>query len=135
MSTTATTQGFNELRAWPDEPSPFSRLFEIPVYISGTYATASKPTFNVITALQGGHFAAKTVSVAACNIVHDRYDGTNRYTATAALSTSISGNTNDLVTITIKSGGTDGIGGSEVSDSTDVTGTYTFLVILELVDE
>lgn len=136
MATTASIVGINELRAWPDSPSPYARLFEVAVAVSGTYLTASKPSFSLATALQGCHFGVSAGTGIVANIVRDRYDGTNRYTASCALSSVASGWTNDTVTMTIKSGATDGgSGGSEVADTTVVTGVYTVLVIAEITAE
>lgn len=136
MATTVGNVYVNELRTYGDEPTPMGRAFEVTVNISGTYATAGKPTYNFLTALQASHFGAKSVVVLSAQIIRDRYDGTNRYTASVALSNSISGNTNDLATITIKSGGThNGSGASEVADTTSVAGAYTFLVMAEIVAE
>lgn len=136
MSTTQTVIGSDSIRSYPDSPGAFARVFEVAVQIKGTYLTGSKPTFNFFSALQASHFGLKTFVGIKANIVRDRYDGTNRYTAQVALSNSISGQTNDLATLTIQSGATDGgSGGSEVSDGTDVSGVYTFLVVCEIVAE
>lgn len=136
MATTVGNVLINELRTFGDEPTPMGRAFEVTVNISGTYLTAGKPTANFITALIAQHFGAKTCTVLSAQIIRDRYDGTTRLTASVALSNSIAGNVSDLMTFTIKSGGThNGAGSSEVADATVVTGVYTFLVMAEIVAE
>jgi hypothetical protein len=136
MATTQSIIGINELRAFGDEPTPMGRAFEVTVQINGTYLTAGKPTYNFLTGLIAQHMGAKSVVVLSTQILRDRYDGTNRYTASVALSNSIAGNTNDLATLTINSGGThNGAGSTEVADATNVAGQYTFLVVAEIVAE
>jgi hypothetical protein len=129
MSTTTTILGVNELRG-PSGPKGEQRIFEIPVRVAGTYATAAKPNFDVFTAIANAHFGAVPGSFTVKNvlILRDRYDGTNRYTApdaNVALSSGLAGNS--LATFRIDSGAVNGTAGTEVTDGTDVTGIYVFI--------
>lgn len=141
MAVTTTVLGINELRG-PSGPKGELRVFEIPVRVSGTYLTAGKPNFDIASELQACHFGVSGLTlkgapaVQACQILRDRYDGTNRYTAPDAQITFGSGVIgNSKVTFRIDSGATNGATGTEITDATDVSGVYVFLVVAALVAE
>lgn len=141
MSVTTTIQGINELRG-PSGPKGELRVFEIPVRVSGTYLTASKPSFDIAAELQACRFGVSALTlkgapaVQSCQILRDRYDGTNRYTAPDGQIAFAAGALgNSKVTFRIDSGATNGATGTEVADGTDVSGIYVFLVVCSLTAE
>lgn len=113
-------------------------VLEIPVLVNGTYLTASKPNFNVLTALQNAKMGVSAVNVKSVVLLRDYYDGTTRYTApnaSIALTSVNSGCTNDKVTFpvhTTDSTHRNGQSNAEISDSTALNHYFVFLVVAEI---
>lgn len=126
MATTTTVYSVNSLKG-PHQGGDL-HCYEVVVLVDGTYATAGKPNFNVLTALQNQHEGVSAVSVTKVVAFQDYNDGTNVYTASNA-GISLSGTGNQTVTFTVESGATDGATGSEISDSTALHGFFSFIVV------
>lgn len=131
MSTTTTVKSINVMKGFHQGSD--LRALEVAVLVDGTYATASKPNFDVLAALQTQHFnvtpALSSLQVAAAVLWQDGNDGTNRYTAPNS-QIALSGTGNKVVTFRIDSGATDGLGGgSEITDSTALHHVFSFLVV------
>jgi len=104
------------------------RAYQIVVDVQGTYLTASKPNFNVLTALQARFQGISAVSVKQVSPFRDYYDGTNTYTAPNA-QIALSGTGNAVVTFRLDSGATNGDTGAEIADATALSDSLTFLVV------
>lgn len=115
-------------------------LVEIPVQLSGTYLTGTKPSFNILTALLNAGMGIASCKVKAVFLFRDFYDGTTRYTAPNAqisLSTLNSGCTNDVVTFRVDatdSTHANGDTNTEVADATSLVGFFSFIALLTEVD-
>src|SRR5581483_3469556 len=133
MSTTTTVLGVNEVKG-PSGPQGELRVFEVAVQVTGTYVTAAKPNFNILTALQAAHFGVTAVSIKSVVVWRDRYDGTNRYTSVNS-TIALSGTGNQTVTFEIDDTGTNGSGSHEIADASVVTGVYVFLAIGSITAE
>ena len=99
-------------------------VYEALVYVTGTYATASKPSYDVLAALQSQHDGISSVTLQSSQVIVDGNDGTNRYTAPDAY-VSISGS---VATFRIDSGAVNGATGTEIGDGTALNHKFTFLV-------
>jgi hypothetical protein len=136
MATVQTVYGIDFLKS--SEVDGTLRAFRVTVGVSGTYLTAAKPNFNVLSALQNSHAGITAVKVKSAVAFRDYSDGSNVYTASnavIALANVNSGSTNDKVTFTVESGATNGDTGSEVADATALTlaGQFQFIVVAELI--
>lgn len=130
MSTTTTVIALNRKHA-PHQGADLY-AFEVTVLVDGTYATASKPNFDLLAALKAQHQAQiSAVAVKRVTTLQDYNDGTNVYTASNAV-TALSSTGNKVITFTIESGATDGDTGTEISDSTALHGCFSFLVVTTL---
>ena len=134
MATTQTVLGIDQVKG-PSGAQGELRLYQFPVRLDGTYATASKPTFDVLASLQSGkHMGATAVNVKKAFLLRDYYDGTNRYTApNANIALSGSGNT----TVTFRLDTTDGShsngdANSEIADSTALAGVIVIGVVCSI---
>lgn len=127
MATTTTVVGLNQLKG-PHTGGDL-HCYEVVVLVDGTYATASKPNFDMLAALQAQHEGVSAVAVKAATTFQDYNDGTNVYTAANAV-TALSGTGNKVITFTVESGATDGGTGSEVADNTALHGFFSFIVTL-----
>ena len=133
MATTQKLEGVDQIKG--PAGSSNLRLFQFAVYVGGTYLTATKPTFNILTFMQQGHEGLSTVTVVAGGVLcfRDYYDGTNTYTAPNAyivLANVNSGCTNDRVTFRIDSAATNGSTGSEIADATALSNIFVFEALL-----
>ena len=128
MSVTTAIQGINQLKG-PHAPGD-QRAYEIVLNVTGTYATASKPNFNILTALQAMHEGITACQVNSVAVFQDYNDGTNTYTAPGAYVV-LSTTGNNVATFRIDSGAVDGATGSEIADSTALAlpGRFTFIVL------
>jgi len=150
MALTITVGGKDQVKG-PYQGSPAGtplHLIRIPISITGTYATGGDtidlaaaftgPAFVTGASPQGSREGVTAINVLWCQAFGDYYDGTNSLTAeTLTLSsggtaTSISAaSTNNKVLVKLFTG-TNGAGGSEVSNATALTGSYGLLVGVQL---
>lgn len=133
MATTQTVNSVDQIKG--NSTAGEQHVYQIPVTLAGTYLTASKPNFSILSALQAAHGGITAVNVKRVALLRDYNDGTNRYTAPNAnlvLSTVASGSTNDVLTFRVDSGATNGTAGSEVADATALNGVFVFLVVAEV---
>ncbi|TXH41903.1 MAG: hypothetical protein E6Q97_36675 [Desulfurellales bacterium] len=126
MATTTTVKTVNLIKG-PSQKDE-TRAYEISVYVSGTYETATKPSFSVLTALQTRYEGISACTVQRVAVLRDyrvTASGTETvYTApTAQLSLST-----PTVTFRVDSGATGGATGTEISDGTSLAGYFVFLV-------
>lgn len=124
MATTTTVVAINQLKG--PHPGGDLHAYEVVAHVTGTYATATKPSFDFLAAIQAMHEGVSAVSVKGALAFQDYDDGTNVYTASNAVTAIGSSKT---VTWTVESGATDGGTGSEVADGTSLAGYFSFLVV------
>lgn len=102
-------------------------LWEFAVKVTGTYATASKPSFDILAAIQAStQQGVSAVSVKTISAFADYNDGTNVYTASNSANV-LSGTGNKVSTFTVESGATNGDTGTEVIDGTVLGGIFSFI--------
>ena len=130
MATTTTVVGINQLKG--PHPGGDLHCYEVVAHVTGTYATAGKPSFDMLAALQALHGGASAVSVKKAVAFQDYNDGTNVYTASNG---GITIGSSKTVTFTVESGATDGDTGSEVADATALAGYFSFIVITTVTGE
>lgn len=133
MAITTTVTGI-ALRKGPHQGGAL-HCFEFGVKVTGTYAAAGRPSFDVLAALEAARHAGITaVSVKKVVAFQDGDDGSNVYTASNA-DISLSGTGNKTVTFKIESGATNGDTGTEISDSTAVNHQFAFLVVATITPQ
>ncbi|MFI5229210.1 MAG: hypothetical protein ACHQWU_09085 [Gemmatimonadales bacterium] len=112
------------------------RVFRMSVQLGGTYATAAKPSFNVLAQLQQTLVSRNIVKVKVVGTLVDYRDADgNVYTApnaAIALSNVNPNCVNDKVTFRLDGGATEGDTGVEVADGTALNGAIMFCVIAEV---
>lgn len=132
MATTTTVKEIDLLK----KPSAAKRelaLYRLRVGVSGTYATAGKPNFDILAALEAfGRQAESAVSIPAGGVVlfGDYWDGTTRYTAPNA-QIALSGTGNKVATFRVDSGAQNGAAGAEIADGTALASEFEFLVAVD----
>lgn len=137
MATTATVMTVGQ-RKGPSGPTGELNFYECVVRCSGTYATASKPSFDFLAALQAGfaHTGITAVSVKSAVLLRDAFtsDGTRQTAPNAQIA--LSGTGNATITFRIDEPLSDaernGIGGTEIADATVTDGEFVFLVACEV---
>lgn len=133
MATTTTIQGVDQLKG--DSLGSELHVYQITAYVTGTYLTATKPNFNILTALQARHQGITAVDVKKVVALRDYRVSTTRYTAPnaqIALSNVNTSCVNDKVVFEVDSGETNGDTGTEIADATALDGYFTFLVVTEV---
>ena len=134
MSTTTTVLGI-ATRKGPHSLGGECHLLEVSVRVTGTYDSNSRPSFDLLSALQSQRRQGiSAVGVKGALVFQDGNDGTNRYTIINA-NTALSGTGNKVVTFRI--GGTDasnknGTSTGEIADTTAVAHTFTLAVVTEI---
>lgn len=129
MATTTTVAAINQFKG-PHIGADL-HAYEVVVQVTGTYLTATKPSFDILAGLQAQHEGVSDVAVKSAVAWQDYNDGTNVYTASNAV-IALSGTHNKVVTFTVESGATDGDTGSEVADATALSGFFSFIVITKV---
>lgn len=150
MALTLSYPGLDQIKG-PYVGSPAAtpmHIIRIPVAITGTYATGGNtvdvcnafvgPTFVTGASPQGSRMGVTAVNVLWVQAFGDYYDGTNSLTAetlsltSGGSATSISAaSTNNLVLVKLFTG-TNGTGGSEVANTTALTGAYGLVIGVQL---
>jgi hypothetical protein len=129
MATTTTVKEVDLLKK-PSSARREMALYRLRVGVTGTYLTGTKPSFDVLAALEAfGRQAESAVVIpaAGCMLFGDYYDGTNRYTAPNA-NIALSSTGNKVVTFRVDSGATNGAAGTEIADATALSGEFEFVV-------
>ena len=127
MSTVQTVLEVNQLKD-PHQGGDL-HVYEFAVLVDGTYNTGATPSFDILAALQAQNEGVTAVAVKSVTTFQDYNDGTNVYTADN-LEISLSSTGNKVVTFKLDSGATDGGVGTELSGSTALHGTISFVVVL-----
>lgn len=131
MATTQSVYGINQVKG-PSNKSEL-RAFEVPVRVSGTYLTGTKPTFDFLAEIQKTHQGVTAVAVKRVGLLRD-YVSANGATVLTAPNANISlgGTGNKDVTFRLDSGANNGDAGSEIVDATALDGDIVFLVLAVL---
>jgi hypothetical protein len=150
MSLTLSYPGLDQIKG-PYAGSPAAtpmHIIRIPVSITGTYATGGNsvdvcnafvgPAFVTGASPQGSRMGVTAVNVLWCQAFGDYYDGTNSLTpetltlSSGGAATSISAaSTNNIVLVKLFTG-TNGTGGSEVTNATALTGAFGLVIGVQL---
>lgn len=131
MATTTTVLNITE-RKGPHVLGGKLHCLEVAVKVTGTYAAAGRPSFDLLAALQTARRQGiSAVSVKKVVAFQDGDDGTNVYTAANA-NIVLSGTGSKVTTFQIQSGATNGDTGSEIADSTAVNHVFSFIVITSI---
>lgn len=134
MATVQSVGGIDQAKG-PSGAQGELRIYQVPVKVTGTYATASKPSFDLLAELQAQkHMAVSAVNVKSVFLLRDYYDGTTRYTAPNAQIV-LSGTGNKVATFRIDSTDSthsNGDSNSEISDSTALAGVFVFGVVCSI---
>jgi hypothetical protein len=134
MATTQTTFPLENLKGTTQGGQ--LRAVLVPVLVSGTYLTASKPNFDIAAALGVKREALSSINVKKVIAFVDGVDGASgasRYTASNAniVLSSTGSSTNNVCTFRIDSGATNGdSGGSEIADATALNHVFMFLAVI-----
>lgn len=128
MSTTTAVAGIAVRKGAAGQDSTL-HILEVGVRVTGTYATASKPHFDLAAALEEARKVGITsVSVKSVTLVRDGNDGTDRYTIPNS-EIVLSGTGNKVITFAIDSGATEGDDGAEIADSTVLAHTFSLAIV------
>jgi hypothetical protein len=141
MALTLTYSGLDSIKGPNQVPSASPpHIIRGTVSITGTYATGGNtvdlctffagPAFVTGSAPSGSRMGVTSIQVLWVNAFGDYYDGTNALTAETlsltsggAATTISAASTNNLVLVKLFTG-TNGTGGSEVTNATALTGSY-----------
>lgn len=126
MATTQTAKNIDFLRggSGPDT----LKAWLVVVNVNGTYDSAAKPSFDLLTLMQDQHYGVTAVDIKAVSLFRDYRSGSTRYTAPNA-QIALSSTGNKTVTFRLDSGATDGATGTQIADTTAVDGDLVFLVV------
>lgn len=138
MANTTTLRGLNLLRG-PSGTAGELHVYEAVVELSGTYATATKPNFNLLSLIQQQQKGASAITVRAVSVHRDLVDsGGTRYTApnaNIALSNVNAGCVGDKVTFRIDTASginKNGAAPGETGDGTTIAGYMSFIALVEI---
>lgn len=137
MATTATVIAVDQVKG-NTGPTGELHAYQVSVQCSGAYATATKPSFDILAALQTfgrqGVSAARVVSVAcfrdAFTSAAVRQTAPNANIALSSTGNKVATFRIDAAPSASQQNGTGG--GSEVADTTVCDGTFEFLVLAEV---
>ena len=133
MSTTQTVLGIDQAKG-PSGAQGELRVYQVPVRIDGTYATAGKPNFDLLAELKKKNMSVSAVNVKNAFVLRDYYDGTNRYTAPNA-DIVLSGTNNKVCTFrldTTDATHSNGDANAEIADGTALAGVIVIGVVASI---
>lgn len=127
MATTTTVIGINQAKG--PHLGGSLHAYEVAVKVSGTYASATKPSFDFGAALESfSRQGISAVSVKGALLFQDGVDGTTRLTAPNG-QIALSGTGNITIAFKLSSASTNGDAGTELTDATAIDHTLSFLVV------
>ncbi len=128
---TQTVVALNQLKG--PHPGGDLHCYEVVVQVTGSYLTATQPSFDLLAAFQSlCHEGVSDINVKAVTLFQDYNDGTNVYTADNS-EIVLSSTHNKVVTFELDSGATDGdTGGTEVTNATAISGYLSFIAVLTI---
>lgn len=130
MATTTTVQAVDQMKN--EDVAGELRVYRITAYVTGTYLTGTKPSFDILAALQQRHQGISAVDVKKVVTLRDYRTSTGtRYTAPNA-NIALSSTGNKVATFRIDTGETNGDASAEIADATALDGYFQFLVVTEV---